>query len=308
MTRFEQGKPAGAGPFYRPGFASELEAQANGRIDRGSLQEAIGETIRHLRPHDAKVCVEALRKSVVRDEGNRVPLSAALREGAGCTDTSHIHSTRLKAVLLLMVIGDTQIDVGPDRIFHTTPKYLEDLVGGKIGVVGGAERISARDETAGRQWIIWVCELHMLIAAIELDRPVRILRKKHAAGVVGGRSRNKSGPLVYTQVGRGCDLRSAERSRRNRIRDVTDDRVDRQAHIVRADLSLDGIAWSAKGSGSDLGFHGGTEGADIHGIFERIVEDTILGISRTTGSSLEADQGESAGIAHGIVVDYAVGS
>ncbi|HXA81004.1 MAG TPA: hypothetical protein VNV14_07020 [Opitutaceae bacterium] len=92
-----------------------------------------------------KYAVEALGKSVVRDEGNRIQLSAALRKGAGRTNTSHVRSARLKAIPLLMVIDDTQINVGPARISHTTPKYLKDLVGGKVGVVNGAERIAARE-------------------------------------------------------------------------------------------------------------------------------------------------------------------
>src|ERR1700687_697975 len=35
-------------------IASELKAQTNGRVDRGSLKAAIRETVRYLRPHDAK--------------------------------------------------------------------------------------------------------------------------------------------------------------------------------------------------------------------------------------------------------------
>src|SRR5882724_4585118 len=89
---------------------------------------------------------------------------------------------------------------------------------------------------------------------------------------------------------------------------MTEDRINRQTRIVRADLCFDGIAWGAKGARSDLSFHGGAEGPHIHCVFERIVEDSILGISRTAGSPLEADQGESARIAHGIIIDDPVGS
>ena len=39
-----------------------------------------------------KYAFEALGKSVVRDEGNRIQLSAALRKGAGRTNTSHVQS------------------------------------------------------------------------------------------------------------------------------------------------------------------------------------------------------------------------
>jgi hypothetical protein len=69
--------------FWLIDFASELEAQANGRIDRGSIEESIRKTIRHLRPHDAGVSIEALGESVIGEEGNRIQLPAALRKGAG---------------------------------------------------------------------------------------------------------------------------------------------------------------------------------------------------------------------------------
>ena len=73
-----------------------------------------------------------------------------MRKGTGRANTPDVHSARLKTVLLFVVIGDAQIEVGPDRIFHATPKYLEDLVGRKIGVVNGSERIATGDEAAGR--------------------------------------------------------------------------------------------------------------------------------------------------------------
>src|SRR5712672_4561536 len=89
---------------------------------------------------------------------------------------------------------------------------------------------------------------------------------------------------------------------------MTEDRINRQTRIVRADLCFDGIAWGAKGARSNLSFHSGAEGPHIHCVFERIVEDSILCISRTAGSPLKADQGESARIAHGIIIDHAVRS
>jgi hypothetical protein len=88
---------------------SELEAQADSRIDRGSLQEAVCETIGYLRPHDACISVEALRKSIIRDEGNRIELSAALRQ-AGIPAMRGVQGGRrpaLETVLLFVVIGKT---------------------------------------------------------------------------------------------------------------------------------------------------------------------------------------------------------
>ena len=87
---------------------------------------------------------------------------------------------------------------------------------------------------------------------------------------------------------------------------MTEDRIDRQSHIVRTDLALKGIACGPAEAGSKLRFRGGTERTYIHRIFEGIVEDAILGGAGTAGSPLETDQGERARIAHRIVVDYAI--
>ncbi len=45
---------------------------------------------------------------------------------------------------------------------------------------------------------------------------------------------------------------------------MTEDRINRQTRIVRADLRFDGIAWGAKGARSNLSFHSGAEGPHIH--------------------------------------------
>src|SRR5438309_330569 len=89
-------------------FSSELKAQTDGRIDRGSLKETVGETIGYLRPHDAGIRVEALGKSVIGDKGNRIQLSAALRQ-AGVRTMRGIQCggrASLEAVLFLVVVGD----------------------------------------------------------------------------------------------------------------------------------------------------------------------------------------------------------
>src|SRR5882672_3798273 len=99
----------------------------------------------------------------------------------------------------------------------------------------------------------------------------------------------------------------AVKSCANRVLDASEYRIKRKAHVVRAELPLKGIALAAaKWTGSKRRFRGGTERADIHGIFERIVVDTILGISRTAGRALEADHGEGNRIVHGVVIDNAI--
>lgn len=113
--------------------------------------------------------------------------------------------------------------------------------------------------------------------------------------VVRDSSRNKSISGIYE-----CrrQLR-AHRQRRGRdcILYVTEDRVDRQSHVVRTDLALKGIACGPAEASSKLRFRGGSERTYIHRIFERIVEDAILGSCATAGSSLETDQRERARVA-----------
>jgi len=87
---------------------------------------------------------------------------------------------------------------------------------------------------------------------------------------------------------------------------VTEDRVDRQSHVVRTDLAPKGIACGPAEASSKPRFRGGSERTYIHRIFERIVEDAILGSSATAGSSLETDQRERARVAHRVVVDHAI--
>ncbi len=64
--------------------SSELVAHTNRRRVRGYLvdtrrreQEAVGETVRYLRPHDTGVGIEVPREAPIRDERSRVQLSAA---------------------------------------------------------------------------------------------------------------------------------------------------------------------------------------------------------------------------------------
>src|ERR1700687_99857 len=102
-----------------PVLASELEAQADGRVDGGFVKETAGETVRDLRIHGACVGIEALGKSIIDQEGNRIELSAACREGSIRT-TDHT-----KAVLLLVVVGRNQIDIRPDGVLRAGPKYLQ---------------------------------------------------------------------------------------------------------------------------------------------------------------------------------------
>ena len=89
------------------------------------MKETVGQAIRDLGPHDTCISIEALCKPVVSEDRNRVQLSFALGKGAGGASASYIDGTCPEAVLLFVVIGGGQIEIGPDRVFHTGPKYLE---------------------------------------------------------------------------------------------------------------------------------------------------------------------------------------
>jgi hypothetical protein len=53
-------------------------------------------------------------------------------------------------------------------------------------------------------------------------------------------------------------------------------------------LPFDDILRGAVATTTELGFYGGTKRAQIYSIFERIIEDTILGVACAARSPLEA--------------------
>src|SRR5215470_6767833 len=159
---------------------SKLETQAHCRIDRGSLQEAACETVRHLSPHDARISVEALREFVIGEERNRVQLSTALGQ-AGIRAMSRIQGSgcpALKTVLVFVIISDGQFEVGSNRISCARPKYLEDPVGPEGSVIGAGKRVTTQEGLARKQRVTRVGELDMLIAAEKLHRSEGILGEK----------------------------------------------------------------------------------------------------------------------------------
>ena len=107
--------------------------------------------IRHLRPHDAGVGVGVRRELVVRNEGDRIDLAAALGK-ARVLAAAEIHGRRrsaLKTVLLFVVVGKRQLEIGSDGVFCAGPEHLQDLVAAEGGVIDGAEGVAGEDVGAG---------------------------------------------------------------------------------------------------------------------------------------------------------------
>src|ERR1700688_2244990 len=145
-------------------FASELEAHADGRVDGVFVQEATRESVRDARVHGAGVSVETLGEPVIDQEGDGIELSAACRRrGVRAADQA-------KAVLLFVVIGADQIDIGPYGVFRARPEHLQILGIRKGGVADGAERIAADDGRADWQRNRWIDEPDGLVTGIELHR------------------------------------------------------------------------------------------------------------------------------------------
>src|SRR4029077_16501057 len=114
-------------------FSSELEAQTDGRVDGGSVEEATGHAVRNSRIHGAGIGIKALGESVIDQEGDCIELPAARRKrGVRAAD-------RAKAVLLLMEIGGDQIDIRPDGVFRAGPEDLEILGIRKAGIADRTE-------------------------------------------------------------------------------------------------------------------------------------------------------------------------
>src|ERR1700733_5182331 len=106
----------------------ELVAQADRRIIRGgfvsgctSKQEAARETVLHLRPHHTCIGVEVPRKTPIGNKGHRIQRSTARRRDSTRASTRQIGSIH-EAVLVFVVVGNGQIEIRPDRIFHTSPE------------------------------------------------------------------------------------------------------------------------------------------------------------------------------------------
>src|ERR1700731_5446617 len=127
--------------------SSELVAQADRRIIRGgfvsgaSKQETAGETVLHLRPHDTCIGIEVPRKPVIGDKGHRIQRSTARRRDSSRASTRRVGAVH-EAVLVFVIVGQRQIEIGPDRIFRTSPEHLKHLVGGEVGVVGSKDSIA----------------------------------------------------------------------------------------------------------------------------------------------------------------------
>ena len=147
-----------------------------------------------------------------------------------------------------MVIGRHQIDIRPHGVFRSGPEDLQISSIREANVADRAERVATDDGGADRQRNRRIDVPDILIAGMSLTGPIRSGRAA-STGAVGDRSCDKS-RAGLRQLGGGGNKADGERSRGNRVFDVTDDRIERQAEIVDADLALDDIARAAVGSKS----------------------------------------------------------
>src|SRR5260370_24714859 len=138
--------------------------------------------------------------------------------------------------------------------------------GGEGGAIGGAECITAHVVGNGKQGFFWVGDLFVRASAENFHRPDGVFGEQHEAGIVRDSSRNESISGIYECWRQQRAHR--QRRRRDGILNVTEDRIDRQSHIVRTDLALQGIACGAAEACSKRRFRAGPERTYIPCIFE----------------------------------------
>src|ERR1700679_86509 len=89
MTSLRAGSH-GRQPAMRPLISIESkglegEARADGRVDHGRVYVAVGEAMRHVRPHRTRIRIEALGEVIVERNRPSVEVSAARAAGDGRT-------------------------------------------------------------------------------------------------------------------------------------------------------------------------------------------------------------------------------
>src|ERR1700722_8443858 len=148
------GRPPAMSPLISiESMGLEGEARADGRIDHARVDIAVGEAMRHVRPHCTCIRVEALGEVIVERNRPSVEVSAARAAGDGRT----AYKVRCSRVceLLFAVIGDRGGEFGGPRISGARPVHVQFLVCGAGGVIGriahGTQRVSADIVESGHQ-------------------------------------------------------------------------------------------------------------------------------------------------------------
>src|ERR1700735_2196300 len=271
---------------------SELVAETDTGVVRGSLvaarcvdaascsairlEETVGETVLHLRPHHAGVHVDVLGEAPIDDQRDSVEGARALR--GPCIGTAR-NCARPEAVLPFVVIGTGDVEGRRDRIASADPGRLQNLVVGEVCIVHGPGDKSAGQERAGIQRIVRIGEVDVLVAAPELPRADDVPCTDAENGVVGDGRRDQTVAGTYRSCRRrgSCQLGLRQNSGRNRVIDLAAEEIEREAHVVETDIALEGVAGRAVATVAELRFNRQTNRTDARPIFGGIAEKAILG-------------------------------
>src|SRR5580692_3903434 len=175
------------------------------------LEEAARETVLRLRPHHAGVHVHVPGEAPIDHERDGIDRAGALggpciRTTSNGTESGNISVSRAtEAVLPLVVIRTGDVEGRRDRIFHTEPGRLQDLVVGEVGVVDrtiGTEDEATGGECTGVQRIVRVGIVDVLIATEQFPRSDDIPDTDRKHGVVGNRGPDLAQAGTYR--GSGC--------------------------------------------------------------------------------------------------------
>src|SRR4029077_5062685 len=143
----------------------------------------------------------------------------------------------------------------------------------------------------------------VLIAAEQLPRSDGVFGTNLEVGVVGDSGRYPSLSEGHASGVEPRNLRGSQDVRGNAVESFAAKEVHRQAHIVEADIALEDVAGAAIAAISDLGFRSEAKRTDVDPIFERVVQDTVLGIAATAVGTLEGDHRPGVRTGQRIIVD-----
>src|SRR3984885_7758633 len=189
----------------RPSWAWRLTAsEPEPKSRRGSPVvedlEAVRQSTRHGRIHDAGVEVELLGKLPVDVERSRVQLAGA----AACHRGAGAESANVKAALVVVVVGDAGIESGADGVSRAGPRDLQMLVDVEGGLAQKFHGNSGDADKARCRRRAWICKRDVFIAGVQSELVIGVLGQQHHAVVVGDRCRERAW--------KGEVLRGTERS------------------------------------------------------------------------------------------------
>src|ERR1700722_18647525 len=146
---------------------SEPEAKPRGRSKVVEDLVAICQAVRDSRIHEAGVEVELLGDLPIDVKRNRIQLACA----AACHRGAVAEATHVKAVLIVVVVGDACIDSGGEGVSRAGPADLQMLTNGEsvLRDISENDRYSSDAGKACRERRGWVRKRDVFVAAVHSE-------------------------------------------------------------------------------------------------------------------------------------------